>query len=268
MSSEKHFLALDLGAESGRGILGTFSNGRLVLSEVHRFQTGPVSLPTRYSYGGDDKSDSSLVWDFIRFWQEIKNCIKQTCGQLKLSSIGVDAWGVDFALLDKNGQLLAYPYHYRDSRTIGIMEQAFKKLPQKRIYEITGIQFMQLNTLYQLYSLVVNDSPLLRIADKLVMIPDLINFWLTGRVFSEFTDATTSQILDARKSQWSREIISALGFPAQLFPEIIYPGTVLGSLRPCLIKELACEPWLWHHPHMIQALRLPLCPRLKRIMFG
>lgn len=242
MLSEKHYLSLDLGAESGRGMLGTFSNGRLALTEIHRFMTGPVSLPTKYPAGIDDKSDNSLVWDFVRFWQEIKKCIRQTGKQVKLSSIGVDTWGVDFSLLDKYGQLLAYPYHYRDNRTDGMMEQVFEKMPREKIYEITGIQFMQLNTLFQLYSLVVNDSPLLKIADKLVMVPDLVNFWLTGRVVAEFTEATTSQIFDTRKSQWSQEIIAAMGFPAHIFPEVVPPGTVLGPLRPCLIDELGCEP--------------------------
>ncbi len=140
MSTEKHYLALDLGAESGRGMLGTFSDGRLSLSEMHRFTTGPVSLPTRYLGVEGGRSDS-LVWDFVRFWQEIKNCIQQSSKQLKLTSLGVDSWGVDFALLDKNGQLLSFPYHYRDDRTDGMMELAFERMPRDKIYEITGIQF-------------------------------------------------------------------------------------------------------------------------------
>jgi sugar (pentulose or hexulose) kinase len=241
MSTEKHYLALDLGAESGRGMLGTFTDGRLSLSEIHRFITGPTSLPTRYPDDKGGRSDS-LVWDFVRFWQEIKNCIQESSKQVELTSLGVDTWGVDFALLDKNGQLLSFPYHYRDNRTNDMMELAFERMSREKLYEITGIQFMQLNTLFQLISLVEGRSPLLEIADKLVMVPDLINYWLTGQVAAEFTEATTSQIFDARKGQWSQDIISAMGFPAHIFPEVIYPGTVLGPLRPCLKRELACEP--------------------------
>jgi len=242
MPAEKNYLALDLGAESGRGILGTLSDGILKLTEIHRFETGPVSLPTQYLSNTTKKLDNSLVWDFLRFWQEIKNCIQLSSRKSTLSSIGVDTWGVDFALLDRSGQMIAYPYHYRDSRTNGIMELAFERMPRERIYEITGNQFMQLNTLFQLYSLVINGAPQLKIADKLLMVPDLVNYWLTGRVVAEFTEATTSQILNARKGQWSSEIISAMGFPVHIFPEIVQPGTILAPLRPSLTEELGCNP--------------------------
>jgi sugar (pentulose or hexulose) kinase len=239
MTLEKNYLAIDMGAESGRGILGKLSQGRMELSEIHRFATGPVSLPTRYP--SEVNGDSSLVWDFVRFWQEINDCVRRISKEERITSMGVDTWGVDFALLDRNGLLISTPYHYRDSRTDGMMEKAFEKLSRERIYDITGIQFMQLNTLYQLFSLVANDSPLLKIADKLLMIPDLINYWLTGRAVAEYTEATTSQIFDTRKGTWSQEIIHAMGFPAHVFPEIIKPGTVLGPLRGCVAKNLDCE---------------------------
>ena len=238
MAFEKHYLALDLGAESGRGILGTLSNGHIELSEVHRFQTGPENLPTMYPNTG---SDNSLVWDFVRFWREIKESIQNASKKVKLESVGADTWGVDFALLDKNGQLLSFPYHYRDNRTNGMMEEAFKRMPREKIYDITGIQFMQINTLYQLFSLSLQNSPILQIADKLVMVPDLINFWLSGRVAAEFTEATTSQFFDTRKGTWSEEIISAMGFPKHIFPEIVMPGTILGALRQSVSEELGCE---------------------------
>jgi len=239
---DKYYLAIDLGAESGRGILGTLSDKRLALCEIHRFITGPVRLPTRYSRSPQDQEDNSLVWDFIRFWQEIKSTIQHASRENKISSLGVDTWGVDFALLDKNGSLTSYPYHYRDSRTDGMMEKAFERLPRERIYEITGIQFMPLNTLFQLLSLAVNDSPILKIADKFLMVPDLINYWLTGRAVAEFTEATTSQIFDTTHLQWSQEIIQAMGFPQHIFPEIVPPGTILGPLRRSLVTELDCEP--------------------------
>jgi sugar (pentulose or hexulose) kinase len=242
MLAEKRYLALDFGAESGRGILGVLSDGKLVLSEVHRFLTGPVELPTKYATTDQDcDSECSLVWDFVRFWEEAKLSITNAAKIGSLRSIGVDTWGVDFAVLDKNGGLVEYPYHYRDSRTDGMLEKAFSLMPKEKLYEITGIQFMKLNTLFQLLSMVVNDSPALKIADKLIMVPDLINYWLTGRAVSEYTDATTSQIFDARNGVWSEEIISAMGFPKHIFPEIVAPGTLLGGLRPALAKELGCD---------------------------
>ena len=243
MAPEKHYLALDLGAESGRAILGTLTNGRIELTEVHRFLTGPEKLPTMYPNlaEGAKGNDNSLVWDFVRFWHEIKDSIQKAAKQVKLGSIGVDTWGVDFALLDKNGHLISQPYHYRDNRTNGMMEEAFKRLPRERIYEITGIQFMQLNTLFQLLALSSQESPLLQIADKLVMVPDLINYWLTGKVAAEFTEATTSQCFNTRKGCWSQEILSAMDLPIHIFPDIVMPGTVLGPLRQSLIEELSCE---------------------------
>jgi len=243
VSALKNYLALDLGAESGRAILGTLDKGKIHLSEEYRFLTGPVCIPTQYPeeisslIGGDD----SLVWDFIRFWHEIKEGIKLASKKVKLETVGVDTWGVDFALLDKNGLLIANPYHYRDDRTNGMMEEAFKRLPKEKIYNITGIQFMQLNTLYQLLSLSSRNSPLLQIADKILMVPDLINYWLSGKAVAEFTEATTSQCYDSRNGEWSEEIISAMGFPRHLFPEIVPPGTVLGPLRKSVASELDCN---------------------------
>ncbi len=240
MGSKKHYLAVDLGAESGRGMLGTLANGRIELTEICRFKTGPVRLPTRYPHNAAQtgRSDCSLVWDFLRFWEEIKSAVRKTREHGEIASLGVDTWGVDFALLDKNGALINVPYHYRDSRTEGMLEEAFSRLSRKSIYEITGIQFMQLNTLFQLLAMQVNQDPALEIADKLLMVPDLINYWLTGKPVSEFTEATTSQIIDTRKGAWSQEIIEAMGFPKHIFPEIIQPGTRLGSLRPTLVEEL------------------------------
>ena len=152
MGKDKHYLALDLGAESGRGMLATLADGRLELADIHRFQTGASCLPSMYPHVAHEKgvSDVSYVWDFIRFWCDIKECIQQASKKATLTSVGVDTWGVDFALLDKNGQLLSTPYHYRDERTDGMMEEAFKRIPREKMYEITGIQFMQLNTLFQL----------------------------------------------------------------------------------------------------------------------
>ncbi len=244
MASEGHYLAIDLGAESGRVILGTLSDGRLTLSEIHRFKTGPVRLPLgcpSSAQDGMDHADSSLVWDFLRFWEEIKAGIRMACRDVPIRAIGIDAWGVDFALLDKRGELISFPYHYRDQRTEGVMPRAFEKLSRQRIYELTGNQFMPLNTLFQLLALKLQESDFLKIADKMLMVPDLVNYWLTGRVASEFSEATTSQLFDPRKGDWSAEIIEAMGFPQHIFPDVIHSGTVLGPLRPALAEALACD---------------------------
>ena len=243
MESEKFYLALDLGAESGRAILGTLDKGKITLSEEHRFLTGPENLPTMYPDRVPEllDGDNSLVWDFIRFWHEIKEGIRIASRKGKLEAVGVDTWGVDFALLDKNGLLIASPYNYRDSRTNGMLKEAFSRLPKETIYEITGIQFMSLNSLYQLLAMSSSESPLLQIADKFLMVPDLINYWLTGRAVAEFTEATTSQCYDSRNGRWSEEIISAMEFPKHIFPEVVPPGTVLGPLRRSVAAELECE---------------------------
>ena len=243
MAEKKFYLTFDLGAESGRAIMGTLENGKLSLSEEHRFLTGAESVPTMYPDCIPEKmeSDCSLLWDFTRFWHEIKSAIKKVSKKVSIRSAGVDAWGVDFALLDKNGMLIASPYNYRDSRTNSILEEVYKHLPKKRIYDINGIQFMSLNSLPQLLSLVVNDSPVLKITEKFLMVPDLINYWLTGRAVAEFTEATTSQLFDPHKGDWSEEIIKAMGFPHHIFPEIVQPGTILGPLRQSVAKELNTE---------------------------
>lgn len=243
MTPERHYLAIDLGAESGRGMLGTLSDGQIELSEIHRFKTGPVRLPTRYPSANQKPkgTDCSLIWDFLRFWEEIKSCLHQARKQGQITSMGVDTWGVDFALLDKFGALIGFPYHYRDGRTDGMLDEAFDRLSRKRIYEITGIQFMQLNTLFQLLAMQINQDPALQIAETLLMVPDLINYWLTGRAVSEFTEATTSQILNTKEGNWSQEIIQAMGFPQHIFPDIIKPGTRLGSLRQTLAGELGFD---------------------------
>jgi rhamnulokinase len=184
------FLALDLGAESGRAMLGQFDGTRLQLSEAHRFSNGPVRLP------------SGLHWDVLRLWSEIKRGIAlatQEC-EGELTSVGLDTWGVDFGLLDRSGALLGNPYHYRDSRTDGMLDEAFSRVGREEIFERTGIQFMQLNSLYQLLSMVVGGSPVLEMAETFLTMPDLFNYWLTGRKVCEFSNATTTQCYGPRLS--------------------------------------------------------------------
>ena len=161
-----------------------------------------------------------------------------------LSGIGIDTWGVDFGLLGTGDVLLGFPYHYRDSRTNGMLEEAFHRLPQSTLFERSGCQFLQINTLYQLLSMVVHKSPLLEVAETFLMIPDLFNFWLTGQKVCEFTDATTTQFYDPRRHSWSEEICTALSVPSEILPEVVQPGTQLGTLLPSVAAEtgLAAVP--------------------------
>ena len=226
MGAEKQFLAFDLGAESGRGVLGHFDGERLKLEELHRFPNGGVRVL------------DSLHWDVLRLWNEMKVALSM-CSQesTNLTGVGIDTWGVDFGLLGRGDVLLGFPYHYRDSRTEGMLQEAFQRLPQATLFERSGCQFIQINTLYQLLSMVVAKSPLLEIAETFLMIPDLFNFWLTGHKVCEFTDATTTQFYDPRRNGWSKEICAALSLPSEILPEVVQPGTQLGTLLPSVAAE-------------------------------
>src|SRR6266851_2575498 len=176
----KRFLAIDLGAESGRAMLGMLDGGKLVLEEIHRWANDPVRLP------------SGLYWDTLRLFHEIRRALSK-CGRIALDGIGVDTWGVDFALLGADGALVDNPRHYRDARTNGMIEAAFGIVPREEIFARSGVQFMQINTLYQLYAMRLTESPALASARTLLMMPDLFNYWLTGVAKSEATIASTSQ---------------------------------------------------------------------------
>jgi sugar (pentulose or hexulose) kinase len=225
MSHPLNYLALDLGAESGRAILGRYDGETLSLTEVHRFANGPVRLPNR-------DGRHSLHWDVLHLWGEIQRGIG-LAGQIgPLAGIGLDAWGVDFGLLDRQGRLIGNPYHYRDGRTDGMLDEAFRRVPRERIFAQTGIQFMQINTLYQLLAMVVDASPALQSAVTFLTMPDLFNYWLTGRAACEFSNATTTQCYDPLRRAWATPLLEAMGIPATIFPEIVLPGTVLGRLSP------------------------------------
>ena len=226
MGEVQQFLAFDLGAESGRGVLGCFDGERFKLEELHRFPNGGIRVL------------DSLHWDVLRLWHEMKAALS-ICAQksIDLRGIGIDTWGVDFALLGRGDALLGFPHHYRDSRTDGMLEAAFRRLPRATLFERSGCQFLQINTLYQLLSMIVHNSPLLDLAETFLMIPDLFNFWLTGQKVCEFTDATTTQFYDPRKRGWSKEICEALGLPSEILPEIVQPGTQLGTLLPSVAAE-------------------------------
>lgn len=222
MPAARNYLAVDLGAESGRAIVGALDDGRLSLAETHRFDNGPVYLP------------DGMHWDVLRLWSEIQAGIAASTAKFdgRIDAIGLDTWGVDFALLDRGGALLSNPHHYRDSRTDGLLERAFEKATREQIFERTGIQFMQINSLYQLLALALDRSPLLDVAQTLVMIPDLFNYWLSGEIACELTDATTTQCFDPRAGDWAFPVIEAMGIPRHLFRPVTAPGAVLGRLRP------------------------------------
>ncbi len=223
MAVETAFLAVDLGAESGRAVLGRFNGERMALEEVHRFPNTPVRLP------------DGLHWDVLRILAEVKGGLARAKNAGRIESLGVDAWGVDFALLDRDGSLISNPYHYRDPRTEGMEERAFDRVSREEIYRVTGIQFMQINTLYQL--LATEGSPLLGAAQTLLLTPDLIGYWLTGEKACEFTIASTTQLCDASSGGWAWDLLEKLGFPTHIFGEIIAPGTQLGPLVPEVAEE-------------------------------
>ena len=220
------YLALDLGAGSGRAIIGRFKNNRIEMEEIHRFPNRQVRL-------GD-----TLYWDFPALFAEVKQGIAKAIQKgYVLKGIGVDTWGVDFGLLDENGRLLSNPVCYRDERTNGILPEAFKKLAKEDFFEKTGNQFMEINSVFQLFSMVQQNDPQLKAAKKLLFIPDLINYFLTGEARNEYTIASTSQLINAQTRNWEPRVFEALEIPSGLMSEIIQPGNVIGKLRP----EIAAE---------------------------
>ena len=231
MSATADFLAVDLGAESGRALLGSFDGGRIDLREVHRFPNAPVRVT------------DGLHWDVLGIWREVKEGLAKAGRESgRLESVGVDAWGVDFALLDRDGALVSNPYHYRDPRTEGMMEKAAERVPEAEIYRTTGIQFMPINTLYQL--LAMENSSLLEAAETLLMMPDLIGYWLTGERACEYTDATTTQLYDADAGDWAWDLMRKMGVPERLFPGIVAPGTRLGPVLAEVARETEVQEGL------------------------
>ncbi|MBQ7100183.1 MAG: rhamnulokinase, partial [Clostridia bacterium] len=180
----KKVLAIDFGASSGRAIIGNFDGEKITLEEIHRFSNDPVSV------------NGTTYWDVLRLFHEIKQGLIKAKGCGEISSIGIDTWGVDFGLLDEHGDLLENPIHYRDTRTVGMIEEAFKAIPKDKLYGLTGIQFMELNTVFQLLSLAKKRPYLLEKADKLLFMPDLFGYMLTGKKTTEYSIATTSQLVD------------------------------------------------------------------------
>lgn len=230
MKNTKKLLSFDFGASSGRAILGTFDGNKLELSEIHRFSNDPVII------------NGTMYWDVLRLIFEIKQSLIKSKSYGKIDSIGIDTWGVDFGLLDKDGKLIENPVHYRDSRTNDILPKAFEKLPREEFYSITGNQFMEINTVFQLFSLVLERPEVLERAEHLLMMPDLLRYFLTDNIQTEYSAATTTQLLDAKSRTWSNRILDALNIPKKLFSDIIPTATKAGCLSDSLCEELGIEP--------------------------
>jgi rhamnulokinase len=228
--SQHAYIAVDLGAESGRAILGSLQDDRLRIEEKVRFANETQKI------GGH------FYWDIEGIFSNIKNGMR-SCSrdEIRPESAAVDTWGVDFGLLGRDGALLDRPYSYRDHRTDGMMERFFDIVPRKRVYDLTGIQFMQLNSLFQLYASVFEDPGLFKRATRLLFMPDIFNYLLTGETKSEFTIATTSQLFSPRTMDWETELLSALGVPRSVMQEIVQPGTLLGSLKQSVVDETHLE---------------------------
>lgn len=220
-----HFLAFDLGAESGRAIIGRLRGDVLDIREIHRFANEPV------------QQNGALQWDILRLWLEMRRSLERVAGTT-LDSLGVDTWGCDYALIGEAGHLVQNPFHYRDRRTDGTMDAVQQRLPADEIYAVTGIQFLPFNTLFQLFAACQLTPKLIEASSSFVTIPDLLNYWLTGRVASEYTNATTTQLVDARSRSWAVDLLNRLDIPTRLLPPLVEAGTPLGTLSdqvcPCL----------------------------------
>ncbi len=227
MTTGKRFLAFDLGAESGRAIVGTLDGDRVSLEELHRWPSRNAEIHgVRY-------------WDVLYIFAEMKEALARYARQYgpELAGIGVDTWGVDFGLLGPSGQLLQNPLHYRDHATDAILEPAFNIMPRDELYRRTGIQFMQINTLYQLHALRQRAPEVLDAASTFLTIPDVFNYMLCGRKACEYTEASTTQLLDVHQRTWDADILEAFGLRRELFPEVVPPGTVLGPLSEAIRAE-------------------------------
>jgi len=224
--SERRVLAFDFGASSGRAMLGMYDGETLRLKEIHRFSNDPVTV------GG------TVYWDILRLFHEIKQGMVKAKHDGGFDCIGIDTWGVDFGLLDKAGNLLENPIHYRDERTKGMIEQSFQYIPKERFYEITGNQFMELNTVFQLLSLKLKRPELLKQVDQMLLTPDLFTYFLTGERHAEYSIASTTQMMDAGTGTWSEEVLAKLGLPDHILNEIIPSGTIAGYLSERICEEL------------------------------
>lgn len=232
MKDTYRYIAFDLGAESGRAVVATLENGKIDLAEMHRFRTeGMIMLGTRQ-------------WDLARIYEEMEEGLRKCAAEFggSFDGIAIDTWGVDFGLLAADGSILGNPVQYRDKRTEGMQDYAFSMVPKEDVYKATGIQFLPFNTVYQLLSLVKRDAPVLKAADKLLMVGDLLGYLFSGVQACEYTNASTTQMLDPWKRTWNEDLIGKLGIPRDLLPELVEPGTVLGPILPDVAARTGIDP--------------------------
>jgi rhamnulokinase len=215
-----HFVAVDLGASSGRLMVGHWDGRGFSLDELHRFPNGGVSL------------HGSIYWDALRIWSEIQSGLTKYRARFSdpPAGIAVDAWGVDFALLDRRGRLIDNPSHYRDPRTNGIPQRLFQSIPEAGLYAATGVQSFQYNTLFQLYSMVLDADPRLESAETLLMVPDLFNYFLCGQKAVEYTEASTAEMFNHATHDWHRELLRTLSIPDRILPPVVAPATILSNV--------------------------------------
>ena len=222
MNNPAHFLAVDLGASSGRLLVGLWDGDQFSLEELHRFSNGGVSV------------SGTLYWDVPQIWSEIEIGLAKYPARFDRTpeGISVDAWGVDFALLDEQGKMIGNPVHYRDARTNGMPELVFSHVSPRELYNETAVQTLQINTLFQLYSMVQSGSPQLAQAKTLLMIPDLFHYFLCGEKVVEYSEATTSQMYSPATGDWARALLTRLAIPVGILSRIVTPGTILGPVLP------------------------------------
>ena len=226
MSEAVYNLAFDFGASSGRMILSKYEDGKITLEELHRFSNEPVRVGKQF------------YWDTFRLYHELKTGLKKAAAtKLPIKSLAIDTWGVDYGLLDKDGNLIGNPINYRDSRTEGVIEEVGNIVPLEEIYKSTGIQFMNFNTIFQFYADSKMRPEIYKQADKFLMMPDLFNYFLTGKMYNEYTNASTGQLLDAKKRDWDMDLLKKVGIRTDLFCELIKPGTVVGDIIEEVVKE-------------------------------
>ncbi len=225
----KKVLAFDFGASSGRAMLAVYNGKEITMREIHRFSNDPVKL------------NGVFYWDILRLMHEIKQGIVKAVNDGGFDAIGIDTWGVDFGLIDREGRLLENPVHYRDERTVGIIEEAARVVPKEEIYARTGIQFARFNTLFQLFYLKQHRPELLEKTDKFLMMPDLMAYFLTGEKRAEYTVASTGQLLNPETREWDIELIEKLGIPSRILPKLIPSGGQYGLLSDEICGELGCE---------------------------
>lgn len=223
---KKRVLAFDFGASSGRAIIGEFDGKSFQMEEIHRFTNDPVMV------------NGTFYWDILRLFHEIKTGITKAIHAGGFDAIGIDTWGVDFGLLDKNGNLLQNPVHYRDSRTDGMPEKLFSVVPKEEVYNETGIQIMKFNTIFQLFTIAQKEPELLERAETMLFIPDLFAYFLTGVKKAEYSIVSTSQIMNPNTGDWTYDLLEKLGVPTSILPEIIDAGSIYGMLSDDICEEL------------------------------